>query len=784
MSQPSFGSIELYDRAVPAIGGGLHSVTSTVVVDSGIAPPPLDHAVHRDFLQIGTSGLQLQPTDILSCHPPRNGTGAYDEELPHVVLGDRTVPWERTGPGGGTWLALLVFADTEVSFATAPLTTVVGSAAAAAIVAEEADSHAGAFPVDAVQVHDPAVLRAVLPTRAELDLLTHLRRVNTADTTLDLADDDGWLAVVVANRLPLAGPQPMHYHACLVSVEHREDLYAQPDTSSLVLLYRWDFITDTGGTFAELAEHLDVGTLGQTADGGDARGRASAPRVGREGVADTATYRGPFTVEGAALPDGELGDVSYDAAYELGRLLAAADGPLTRDLVEWHRAAAAGASAAVHRAAIHEVARHHAAVTLEPEAQPLHAMAAAAGLSVLLDSLAPRAPHRARRTGTTTGTTSTTSTTNGSTNGTEARTGRPDRPEAPMSEHTFAAHGGALLTALIPPVAAAGQVRSAGQAAAGTQTGQAADVPLPDYVADYLVKLRLGEGIPFNYLVPDPAFLPDGSIRFFTVDDAWLDAITSGVMAVGTAGTRDTDHVSTALPALLAAAREAVPLVGEVRRRRLGRNELITHVRNAVARADDLRADRTAVVGEAGAVGATDGSAVTGFLLRSGLVSGWPGFSVRAFTTTAIPDQADPSQVDPSLVVPILRMDLLAPSILLVLFGGTPALVWLEEPHHGIQLGVDPSQSAGSYQIDLVGPTGSEVTTSDPHGETVPKTAAVAMRSGAGSGVIDIGTLQATLAAAHAADSRVAPQGGSAALALQLLRPPVRQRFSVDENPH
>jgi hypothetical protein len=397
MSQPAFGSMELYDRVLPAVGGGLHAITSTVVVDSGIAPAPLDRAVHRDFLQIGSSGLHLQPTEVLSGHPPRNATGAYGDELPHVVLRDRTLPWERTGPGGGTWLALLIFADSEVSFASVPLATAVGPTAAAAILAEETDANAGSFSVDTVQVHDPAVLRAVLPARAELNLLAHVRRVNTADTTLDLDDDDGWLAVVVANRLPLPGTEPAHYHACLVSVAHRDDLYGQAASSSLILLYRWDFITDVGGTFGELARNLDVGILGQTQDGADDRGRATVPRTTREGQPVSATYRGPFTVEATALPDSDPGDVSYDAAYELGRLLAAADGPLTRDLVEWHRASAAASHAAVDSASLHAVADLHAGVTLDPDGQPLHALAAATGLSVLLDSLAARAPHRARR---------------------------------------------------------------------------------------------------------------------------------------------------------------------------------------------------------------------------------------------------------------------------------------------------------------------------------------------------------------------------------------------------
>lgn len=329
-----------------------------------------------------------------------------------------------------------------------------------------------------------------------------------------------------------------------------------------------------------------------------------------------------------------------------------------------------------------------------------------------------------------------------------------------MPEHLFAVRGEALLSALM---------------AVGPAVG-AADVPLPDYVADFLVRLRLGEGVPFGYLVPDPALLPDNAIRFFTVDEAWLDVLLTGALAVGSASTRDTDHATSAVPAITQATREALPLVAAVRRCQRAAVDVAAHVRAAIAHAGAEAVVRAGA--EADVLPDIGGTPpVTGFLLRSGLVSGWPGMNVRAFTTSDIPEQADPSSVDPSLVVPILRMETLAPSILLVLFAGSPAMIWLEEPHHGIQLGVDPGNT-----VTLVTSSGSEVTHLDGHGEDVPETAAVPMRGGQVAGVVDVQGLVANLASAHAADPRVAPQGGSAALALQLLRPPVRQRFATDEN--
>ena len=47
---------------------------------------------------------------------------------------------------------------------------------------------------------------------------------------------------------------------------------------------------------------------------------------------------------------------------------------------------------------------------------------------------------------------------------------------------------------------------------------------LPDTARDWLAALRLGEGVPFQYLVLDDRLLPAESIRFFYLDRNWTDA--------------------------------------------------------------------------------------------------------------------------------------------------------------------------------------------------------------------------------------------------------------------
>src|SRR3984885_3921005 len=62
---------------------------------------------------------------------------------------------------------------------------------------------------------------------------------------------------------------------------------------------------------------------------------------------------------------------------------------------------------------------------------------------------------------------------------------------------------------------------------------QVAALPPPPDLVDWLTKLKLLYGIPFNYLVPDEQFLPMETLRFFQVDPDWINSLTDGALSVG-----------------------------------------------------------------------------------------------------------------------------------------------------------------------------------------------------------------------------------------------------------
>jgi len=275
------------------------------------------------------------------------------------------------------------------------------------------------------------------------------------------------------------------------------------------------------------------------------------------------------------------------------------------------------------------------------------------------------------------------------------------------------------------------------------------DHVVPGELRRFLARLRLLNGVPFSYLVPDAELLPIESIRFFYLDRAWTDALVQGVLSVGTITTADRAQLEAVYP----------------------------HIRDDVDEAE--RTIRTPQ-GEERLQGAA--GTITGLLLRSRAVSGWPNLHVRAYSRDVVADDAltTAAESDPSRLK-VLRMERLAPAVLLVLFDGVPAVVHVEEPRQGIQFGVrlDPDAPPTAQRAKVKvrdNLTGDPVPPKEAF--TSANSVDVPFRSGA-PGVINLSVLRDRLAAK-------APNSGGTLepneYALQMLRFPYRQVFGDPDN--
>ncbi len=436
---PPSGSMYLYDYAAsPLRPGAYRYEVSTTFEKSGVDTETLSH---ERYFNVEGPRFVLNPGDIAGVVPPRNSQGPFAAVLPQIVLRRRTLPWERViaealpAPSSASalpnqnpsyptpWLALLLLAEGE-SWELKP------NLPLESVLPGDIFKNIGSPPnvlVEALDI-ERNLLASVLPAREELQLLSHVRRVNPDDRELSVEGSDGWFSVVVCNRLPAPGKK---CRAVLVSLEGRTDLVATDPPpfvastggglillddvfvnvleadgkvfaqrpaaavfldapqryqsaerfefaemreeknvlstvttipnltlarSKLVALASWSFTCEGDGDFMMLMQHLDVGLVGKTqknkppvTDTGHIRVELGT----RAGTQETALFRGPLvpmpltrdsagpyhSADQARRIAPELGmqDISYACAFEVGRLLAAADARLAQELMRWRR---------------------------------------------------------------------------------------------------------------------------------------------------------------------------------------------------------------------------------------------------------------------------------------------------------------------------------------------------------------------------------------------------------------------------------------------------------------
>jgi hypothetical protein len=181
-------------------------------------------------------------------------------------------------------------------------------------------------------------------------------------------------------------------------------------------------------------------------------------------------------------------------------------------------------------------------------------------------------------------------------------------------------------------------------------------VQLPDGLHQWLGRLKLLYGVPFNYLVADEAQLPPESIRFFYVDVNWINALLDGAYSIGRNLTSAANTASMNM--------DKATFAG---------------VKNQAEKTS--RTIRGNALGMAATLGKFD--VVSGFLLRSVLVSQYPGMGVNIYPSPDTPGNLKPLE--------ILRFEVLGPQsdTMICLVEGDAYKVDLHEPPEHLHYGID-----------------------------------------------------------------------------------------------
>ena len=271
---PARGQFVLRPMANPPLKAADYTLQGQVRLDKNVPNPsrpqdppakvPVGEVERQDtHIRVTAPRYRLPADQMLSVFPPANSVGSYENRLPQIVIKRRTLPWEREAAAGEAttpWLALVVVAEGEATLsAEQPVAQCVTPGKTLA-------GHNDVATGVCLQV-TPTVINKVFPKREEVPLLCHVREVDVNDTELANGDDDGFLAVVIANRLPQydrLNNKPVRYLACLINLEQQLDNLAKPpppvfqfDAVATVFDYR-ALMAEPGGPPLS-ADHLVMG---------------------------------------------------------------------------------------------------------------------------------------------------------------------------------------------------------------------------------------------------------------------------------------------------------------------------------------------------------------------------------------------------------------------------------------------------------------------------------------------------------------------------------------------
>jgi len=635
--------LTLTDHLKPGIEAGVYTIEAEHAV-AGVKEAPAPSA-SRTFTVQGPR-FTLDPTDVHALYPPADAAGRFGDTLPHVALATRTLPWERArveaAPDTVPWLALLVLDAAEPGAATAMTVEALLKSAGDVHVPQLKTVSDVESKMTCQTLELPlALFQAVVPRRAELPLLAHTRDVDTSAQAGD--GDSGQFALVVANRFPAAAAGGTRNVAHLVSLEGHDALLdatpGGPDRVRLVSLLSWGFTAtpdadDAGETFAQLAA-------------GVARPRAGERQDLALGLPfDEAASRHAPSPPPPADPNRRVADRLADGYVPVAYHL-----PTGQDTVAWYRGPFTPQPDAPVKDAARPFPTASAGLVYDAETGIFDVSLATAWSVGRAMALADRAFTveliRFRR---------------GAHRlvdlvlaGLEsvhlvnppnleaiAREGLIEqrfleRLQADLAAHVAGVSSGKTAPATgLAPGAAALPADPVDAVKALLERDDLQTLVTDEVTGDlgpiagWLARLMLLENVPFAYLVPHPELLPIESARFFEVDGNWVGALVDGALSAGVQSSRDSWF-----------QRVVQQIAPDAALRRLG----------------------------AGA------GRMSGLLVRSALVSGWPGLTVEA-TANGAP-------------TPLLRSELMAPSVLLCLFDGVPDTVRLRSPHQTLHFGTE-----------------------------------------------------------------------------------------------
>lgn len=784
---PAVGDVQFCDNYLPALKTGTYTIEMTQELKNVSPMQGNQQSLDETFRQnqqfsIVGSRFQVIGSDIQSVNPPDKNQGQFEQQLPFIVLDERALPWEYnlsdTAAATTPWVALLLFQQDDINVPSGNSSILTNPTLTSTYTVKQMTTSESGILKPALTLTNlddptalcrtiditPATFSALVPTDSELAYLAHCRVVNLQDKEEGQASgNNGWYSVVMSNRLPQNDTdQPVYYIAHLVSLEGFGS-YIQANQPKLIpsgtnyvrliSLTSWSFtcLPQPKEDFSSLMLNLVQGQ----AQGGAGlalqmpmTGSATTPDqqlaetiVNRGYVPLTyhvstgeetyAWYRSPFcpvpvanftppapypAAEAALIYDQTTGvfDQSYAVAWQTGRLLALADRSFAVSLMNWRQQAAQTVQLLHTRLnSPHVDAKLKQTETIEQLRSLLHPkLISESFMTFLGDDFAKQTAKDVANLGTERSLPLKQNHQHQQSNSRSAS----KTSTATLKE--FMQHPD--MPSLLPKAIVARRQ------AAGARVGD--DSPIPSDITDWLGKLALLYGVPFNVLVPNNVMLPSESIRFFYVDPNFIDGLIDGALSIGIQSSRDTQ-------------------ITQIMR---------SPVRAAVFQKAFLLRHRLVGTQPTDADGYTPTPPLAGFLLRSAAIAGWPGLEIKLYSDIAATQPITPA-----------RIQSITPDVLLCLCNTMPARIEFDEPQESLSFGVEAGNTISLRNIAGSSP-GTPISGAN---VTAP------FRSTSSDDVLDVGQLVSLLQTQLQSHGQLTGNLSPSQFAIQLVRSPEQMVF-------
>ncbi|MCG1038840.1 MULTISPECIES: hypothetical protein [Burkholderiaceae] len=704
------GNIEFFDKIVPPLMAGDYSVTLLQNLVYGGEKQTLQRM--QNF-SVQAPRFSLASGDVQSVFPADGCTGKFDNCLPQIVLNKRALPWEhwleQGDTSGAPWMALLVLDGSEISVPQNGVAAPSLTLSAAFQLGDVRNLNAGAILGPSIAhldygQSDGDIVRTIdlstsiflalvphldnaAPATSELCSLAHVRQVNMEHKEILNMTHSGWFSLIVANRFPINPDRPTRQFVHLVSLEGFKPYLADgatfaPGVSTvrLISLYSWSFtcLPDHGESFSSfmlnlmsdaseqntgLTLRMPVAPDVMTNDASPNKIVSKALQNGYVPLAYNSLYgdktlswyRSPLSplkpdnfTRGSALPQFNAASdaVIFDPQTGLFNLSYSVAWQTGRLMALGNRAFAT--SLMDWRRKLNRIIDLLANLAQEDQLQNFLDTYDGDINQFFHDQLI----------------------TESFLNFMLNDFSKLIAPNVNANAVSFSSAADAAATdAELPPqlVEELQKLLQNDQVAALLNDVEGQELQT---IVEWLAHTSLLYDVPFDHLVADTRLLPIESIRFFYLDRNWTDSLIDGAMSIGVQSSKDSHYYKITKNLI----RDAL-------------DKLILDIREKLLGLPTTDKDPT------------DG-VIAGFLLRSAVLTQYPGIEIKGYRSVGKNDDGAPQGVDR---MQLLRLDRLSSNVLICLFPDAPAWIEFDEPSEGLCFGVEPSQQALEIAIRDLG---------------------------------------------------------------------------------